>query len=99
MELSAYAIAKTCGDCDRTAGLSGIQGIPISLARAGDCGTIVSISGKEDVRKYLASLGFMSGAKVKTVSEANGNVILDIRGSKVAIDRKMAHKIIFCPEG
>ena len=53
-------------------------GIPISMARVGDKGTVVSI--------------------VKAVSEASGNVILDVKGSKIAIDRKMASKILFCPE-
>ena len=35
---------------------------------------------------------------MRAVSEASGNVILDVKGSKIAIDRKMASKILFCPE-
>ena len=57
-------------------------GIPISMARVGDKGTVVSISGREETK----------------ISEASGNVILDVKGSKIAIDRKMASKILFCPE-
>lgn len=79
-------------------GLSTSPGIPISMARVGESGTVVSISGKEEVRKYLASLGFTPGATIRAVSEAGGNVILDVKGSKIAIDRKMATKILFCPE-
>ncbi len=79
-------------------GMPASPGIPVSMARVGEAGTVVSISGKEEVRKYLASLGFTPGASIKAVSEASGSVILDVRGSKIAIDRKMATKILFCPE-
>ena len=65
-------------------------GIPISMARVGDKGTVVSISGREETKT--------PGTEVKAVSEASGNVILDVKGSKIAIDRKMASKILFCPE-
>ena len=70
-----------CAGFEKSASCSGNSmasspGIPISMARVGDKGTVVSISG----------------------SEASGNVILDVKGSKIAIDRKMASKILFCPE-
>lgn len=79
-------------------GMSSPPGIPMSMAKVGDTGTIVSISGREETRKFLAGLGFTPGTTVKAVCEANGNVILDVKGSKIAIDRKMAAKILFCPE-
>ena len=69
-----------------------------SMARVGDKGTVVSISGREETKRFLAGLGFTPGTEVKAVSEASGNVILDVKGSKIAIDRKMASKILFCPE-
>ena len=67
------------------------------MARVGESGTIVSISGKEEVRKYLAELGFTLGAEVKAVCQSGGNMILDVKGSKIAIDRHMANRILFCP--
>ncbi len=78
--------------------LASTPGIPVSLARVGDRGTIVSISGKEETKRFLAGLGFTPGTTVKAVCEASGNMILDVKGSKIAIDRKMAAKILFCPE-
>lgn len=78
--------------------LASSPGIPISMARVGDKGTVVSISGREETKKFLAGLGFTPGTVVKAVCEANGSVILDVKGSKIAIDRKMASKILFCPE-
>ena len=91
-----------CAGFEKSASCSGNSmasspGIPISMARVGDKGTVVSISGREET-KILAGLGFTPGTEVRAVSEASGNVILDVKGSKIAIDRKMASKILFCPE-
>lgn len=92
-----------CAGFDKSASCSGNSmasspGIPISMARVGDKGTVVSISGREETKKFLAGLGFTPGTEVKAVCEASGSVILDVKGSKIAIDRKMASKILFCPE-
>lgn len=92
-----------CAGFDKSASCSGNSmasspGIPISMARVGDKGTVVSISGREETKRFLAGLGFTPGTKVKAVCEASGSVILDVKGSKIAIDRKMASKILFCPE-
>ena len=98
MNPGTYACAgiewsESCGSV-----MTASPGIPISMARMGDRGTVVSISGKEETKRFLAGLGFTPGTVVKTVCEANGSVILDVKGSKIAIDRKMASKILFCPE-
>ena len=93
-----------CAGFEKSASCSGNSmasspGIPISMARVGDKGTVVSISGREETKRFLlAGLGFTPGTEVRAVSEASGNVILDVKGSKIAIDRKMASKILFCPE-
>jgi len=67
------------------------------MAKVGESGRIVNISGREDVRRYLSELGFTPGTEVKAVCQAGGNIILDVKGSKIAIDRHMANKILFCP--
>ena len=92
-----------CAGFDKSASCSGNSmasspGIPISMARVGDKGTVVSISGREETKRFLAGLGFTPGTEVKAVCEASGSVILDVKGSKIAIDRKMASKSLFCPE-
>ena len=92
---------RLCGACKSAScsnSMASSPGIPISMARVGDKGTVVSISGREETKRFLAGLGFTPGTEVKAVSEASGNVILDVKGSKIAIDRKMASKILFCPE-
>ena len=72
--------------------------MPVSIARAGQAGTVVRISGNAEVRKFLADIGFTVGTGVSVVSDLNGSKILNIRGSKIAVDGRMASRIMFCPE-
>ena len=98
MNPGTYACAGLEKSASCSNSMASSPGIPISMARVGDKGTVVGISGREETKRFLAGLGFTPGTEVKAVSEASGNVILDVKGSKIAIDRKMASKILFCPE-
>ncbi len=69
---------------------------PLSFMHIGEPGTIVRISGRDEVKKYLAGLGFIPGTEITVINSINGNVIIDIRGSRVAIDSGMASKISCC---
>ena len=55
---------------------------------------IKKINGKEEIRRFLENLGFVAGAQVSVVSKISGNVIVQIKDSRVAISREMAQKII-----
>lgn len=88
--------SANCNNCQGTVEYQA-PGVPLSLSRVGETGTIISISGKEEVKRFLNELGFTPGAEVKAVSQSNGNMILDVKGSKIAIDRSMAQKILICP--
>ena len=46
------------------------------------------------MRRFLESLGFVTGSIVSVVSEMNGNVIVNVKGSRVAISKEMANKIM-----
>lgn len=98
----ASVLEDCCGNCENcrkgSAAKEHAHGIPISLSRVGEHGVITRIIGREETKRYLAGLGFTTGTKVSTVSLSNGSVILSIKGSKIAIDGKMASKIMFCPE-
>ena len=50
--------------------------------------------GKEEVRRFLENLGFVAGAEVSVVSKICGNVIVQVKESRVAISKEMAQKII-----
>ncbi len=68
--------------------------MPLSMASMGEQFLIKKINGKEEVRRFLANLGFIAGAEVSLVSEISGNVIVQIKDSRVAISKEMAQKII-----
>ena len=68
--------------------------MPLTRAKAGEETTIIKIGGKEEARRFLESLGFVAGSIVSVVSEMNGNVIVNVKGSRVAISRELANKIM-----
>ena len=68
--------------------------MPLSMAGLGEHFLIKKVSGKEETRRFLENLGFVAGAEVAVVSEIAGNVIVQVRDSRVAISREMAQKII-----
>ena len=74
------------------------EGTPILQAKAGSRGTIVRISADKETRKFLNDLGFTIGARIFAVSDTRGNKILSVRGSKIAVDRRLAANILYCPE-
>lgn len=67
--------------------------MPLSMAQPGDNGYIKKITGKDEVRQHLAELGFVVGSQVTVVSQLNGNMILSVKDSRVAIDKAMANRI------
>lgn len=68
--------------------------MPLTLVRSGEPNTIKKVGGKEETRKFLEKLGFVAGGTVTVISAAGGNVIVNIKDSRVAIGRDMANKII-----
>ncbi|MBQ7597611.1 MAG: ferrous iron transport protein A [Clostridia bacterium] len=68
--------------------------IPLTLTNAGEESIIKRIGGKPEVKQHLADLGFVVGASVSVVSQFGGNVIVNVKDSRVAIDAGMAQKIM-----
>ena len=68
--------------------------MPLEMASVGDVHIIRKINGRDDVRQHLAELGFVPGAQVSVVSDLDGNLILNIKESRVALDRHMAMRIM-----
>lgn len=68
--------------------------MPLSMVRTGEENTIKKIGGKEETRKFLENLGFVTGGIVTVVSEIGGNMIVNVKDSRVAIGRDMANKIM-----
>ena len=68
--------------------------MPLSLMNVGTRQRIKAVKGNDSVRRHLGSLGFTEGAVVEIVSETNGNLILAVMGSRVAIDKDLARRIM-----
>ncbi len=68
--------------------------MPLNLAPREVDNTIKKVGGNEQTRKHLENLGFVPGAVIKVVTEMNGNVIVNVKESRVAISKEMAAKIM-----
>ena len=68
--------------------------MPLVLAELGEENTIRRIGGTPEVKKHLADLGFVVGGSVSIISALGGNVIVNVKESRVAISAEMARKIL-----
>ena len=68
--------------------------MPLMLAGTGKELCIKRITGNDETRRFLNSLGFVTGESVTVVSELGGNVIINVKGSRVALDKSMASRIM-----
>ena len=64
------------------------------MAKAGETVTIQRITGKDEVRQHLAELGFVAEGQATIVSEIAGNLILQVKDSRVALDKTLANRIM-----
>ena len=68
--------------------------MPLTMAKAGDTVTIRKITGKDEVRLHLAELGFVVDSQVTIVNEIAGNLIVQVKESRLAPDKTMANRIM-----
>ncbi|MCI5901791.1 MAG: ferrous iron transport protein A [Blautia sp.] len=68
--------------------------MPLSMAETGRMNQIRKIGGKDETRRFLENLGFVVGGFVTVVSEMSGNLIVNVKESRVAISKEMANKIM-----
>ena len=68
--------------------------MPLSMMEAGEPNVIKKVGGKEETRRFLENLGFVVGGTVTVISETDGNMIVNVKDSRVAIGKDMADKIM-----
>jgi ferrous iron transport protein A len=68
--------------------------MPLTMAKTGEVNKIKKIIGKDETRRFLSSLGFVEGEKVTIVSELAGNMILNVKDVRIALDKSMTNRII-----
>lgn len=69
--------------------------MPLTMARVGEMVTIRKITGKDEIRQHLAEMGFVVDSDVMVVSEIAGNLILQVKDSRIALNKDMANRILF----
>ena len=68
--------------------------MPLTMASIGETNTIRKVGGNEETKRFLENLGFVAGAEITVVSAIGGNVIANIKDSRVAINQDMARHIM-----
>ena len=68
--------------------------MPLTMVKPGEESIIRKVGGNSETRKFLESLGFVVGGSVAVISEINGNVIVNVKNSRVAVSKEMAQKIM-----
>lgn len=68
--------------------------MPLTMAGTGSQFTVKKINGRDDVRRFLSSLGFVEGEPVRVVSELGGNLIVNVKESRIALSKGMASRIM-----
>lgn len=68
--------------------------MPLTMVETGKMNVIKKVGGKEETRKFLENLGFVTGGIVTVISEIGGNMIVNVKDSRIAINKDMANKIM-----
>ena len=68
--------------------------MPLTLAVAGEENIIKKIGGKQEIKAHLENLGFVVGGAVTVINTIGGNVIVNVKESRIAVSREMAQKIM-----
>ena len=68
--------------------------MPLTLAEVGEENIIRKIGGKQEVKAHLENLGFVVGGEVTVVSAIGGNVIVNVKDSRIAVSKEMAQKMM-----
>ena len=68
--------------------------MPILMANAGDSVVVARVGGRPEVKKHLEDLGFVPNTPVQVIQSVDGNMIIRIKDSKLAITKEMAQKIM-----
>ncbi len=68
--------------------------MPLGLGNLGESYTILKIQGRDKIINHLKNLGFIENETVSIVSSINGNLIVEVKGTRVALDKSLANRII-----
>ena len=68
--------------------------MPLTMLNSGETAEIKRIKGRDDVKRFLENLGFVTGEEVRVVSSNEGNISVQVKDSRVAVSKGIANKIM-----
>lgn len=68
--------------------------MPLTMMNIGETNYIIKITGKDETRRFLERLGFVEGEAITVISELEGNMILSIKDTRIALDKSMINRIM-----
>ena len=68
--------------------------MPLTMAQPGESSLIKKVGGRPETRQFLENLGFVAGGRISVISRIGGNVIVEVKGARVAVNSDMAAKIM-----
>ena len=68
--------------------------MPLTMATMGEVNKIVKVGGNEETRRFLENLGFVAGTEITIVSSIGGNLIVNVKDSRIAVNEDMARHIV-----
>lgn len=68
--------------------------MPLLFASVGEENIIKKVGGKPEIKKHLENLGFVAGGRVSVINTIGGNLIVNVKETRVAISKEMAQKIM-----
>ena len=68
--------------------------LPLTFVKTGDLAKVIKVGGKDNVKKHLSDLGFVDGTIVNVISSHDGDIILNVKDSRLAVTKEMADKIM-----
>lgn len=68
--------------------------MPLTMARPGEYNLIKRVGGRPETRQFLENLGFVAGGQVSVVTKVGSNLIVEVKGARVAVNGEMAAKIM-----
>ncbi len=78
----------------RAGGLAASPGLPLSLVRPGATAVVRGLRGRVESRRLLGELGFVVGSEVSVVSARDGDLIVSVKGTRIALDRATARQVL-----
>ena len=68
--------------------------MPLTMATMGEVNKIVKVGGNEETRRFLENLGFVAGTEITVVSSIGGNLIVNVKDSRIAVNEDIARHIV-----